>query len=451
MNIKLTEGNVSETLLKFSLPILASEMIQRVCILTDNIIAGKFIGEYALAAIGSVFPITVVFTSIALGLSNGCSVIISQLCGKKDYSSMKTAVSTTVLSSLFVSVALALFGLIFSNSFVMLVNVPTEVFDSALIYLQLYMISFVFKYLYSICTGIFIAIGDSKLAFFCLMTSSILNIVFNIVFVCYLNLGIPGIALAALIVQIIMAFITIAVLIKKMKGFQEEEQYKRFSSATLKSIGKLCIPSILKRGIVSLGDVYMLRIINSYGVMATTGYTAALQLNMFFFTCLLALGNGLSSYTAQNIGAERIERVKKGLKSGIVMSVCIALLFFTLFTGFPKKFLYFFLNEESIDTVSIGVTFLRLTTPFYVVVCIKQLIDGVLRGSGAMLYPLGITIVDLLQRVILVNILPSYYGLRGVFITFPTGWTLSAVLYCIFFYKGVWKQRNVLSAESTKI
>jgi putative MATE family efflux protein len=443
MDTSLTEGRVGEGLLRYSLPLLASELVQRLCALADSVIAGKLIGEYALSAIGSVLPVTVVFSTIAIGFGSGCSIIVSRLYGKKDKAAIKMATRTAALSALAICVVLESLGLVFSRSLVAMVNAPDELLGDARDYLEIYVLSFAFRFALCLCIGIFNAFGNSRLSLLCLSLCSACNVILDIVLVSCWGLGVRGIALASLASQAVMAAAALWMLVGKLRAFEGSPSRGACSLEMLREIYRLCMPSIAQQAILSLGDVYMLRVINGYGLGAMTGYNAALQLNLAFFTCVNALGTGLSCYTAQNMGMYRPDRVEKGLVAGIAMSLGAVVPFtFCLFL-FPETFLSLFLGAGSDRAFSIGSLFLRLTSPFFLVVSVKQLIDGVLRGSGAMSYPLWITVIDLAQRVLLLFVLPLRLGLAGVFITFPTGWSLSAILYFAFYRRGVWREKGV--------
>ena len=436
----MTEGKPSKILWAFSIPMLVSVMFQQIYNIADSMIAGKFVGEEALAAVGASYPITMIFMAIAMGCNIGCSVVISQLFGAKKYGEMKTAITTTFFSCGALSVLLTISGLLFCHPMLRMIRTPENIFSDAALYLNIYIGGLAFLFLYNICTGIFTALGDSRTPLYFLIGSSIGNIILDLVFVISFRMGVAGVAWATFIAQGISCILSIITLVRRVREVKTQEKPELFSLSMLGKISWIAVPSILQQSFISVGNIFIQFLVNGFGSAAIAGYSAAVKLNTFSITSITTLANGLSSFTAQNIGAGRLERVKKGFKSSLVMLACVVLPFFIAYFFFDKPMLMLFMNEESDVAIGIGREFLRIVSPFYIIVGFKLMADGVLRGAGAMKCFMIATFTDLLLRVLLAFVFSGPLGTTGIWTAWPVGWCLAAVLSVTFYLKGVWKE-----------
>lgn len=444
----LTEGSIHKKLWLFSIPMLISVMFQQIYNIADSMIAGKFVGENALAAVGASYPITMLFIAVAMGCNIGCSVIISQLFGAKEYGHMKTAVSTTYISCIILSIFLTILGFIFCTPLMRLMKTPENIFSDSRLYLDIYIAGITFLFLYNVCTGIFNALGDSRTPLYFLIGSSLGNIILDYVFVTAFHMGIAGVAWATFIAQgisCILSVLTLTLRLKKIKVVNEQKHIL-FSFSMLKKISIVAVPSILQQSFISVGNLFIQSIINSFGPSVIAGYSAAIKLNTFAITSFTTLANGLSSFTAQNIGAQRIDRIKKGFWSGITLAMCIVIPFFLAFFFLCQPLVALFMTDPSESTLAMntGIDFLRIVAPFYFIISIKLMSDGILRGSGAMLYFMIATFSDLILRVALAYILSDFYGITGVWLSWPLGWMIGTALSFGFYLKGVWKKNKAL-------
>lgn len=444
----LTEGSIHKKLWLFSIPMLISVMFQQIYNIADSMIAGKFVGENALAAVGASYPITMLFIAVAMGCNIGCSVIISQLFGAKEYGHMKTAVSTTYISCIILSIFLTILGFIFCTPLMRLMKTPENIFSDSRLYLDIYIAGITFLFLYNVCTGIFNALGDSRTPLYFLIGSSLGNIILDYVFVTAFHMGIAGVAWATFIAQgisCILSVLTLTLRLKKIKVVNEQKHIL-FSFSMLKKISIVAVPSILQQSFISVGNLFIQSIINSFGPSVIAGYSAAIKLNTFAITSFTTLANGLSSFTAQNIGAQRIDRIKKGFWSGITLAMCIVIPFFLAFFFLCQPLVALFMTDPSESTLAMntGIDFLRIVAPFYFIISIKLMSDGILRGSGAMLYFMIATFSDLILRVVLAYILSDFYGITGVWLSWPLGWMIGTALSFGFYLKGGWKKNKTL-------
>lgn len=444
MTKDLTVGNPQSILWRFTMPMFLSVIFQQLYNIADSIIAGKFAGEDALAAVGASYPITMIFMAIAVGSNIGCSVIISQLFGGKQYGKMKTAVTTTLISSVILSILLTIAGLLGSKALMILIKTPENIFADGDLYLRIYIGGFLFLFLYNISTGIFTSLGDSKTPLYFLIGSSVGNVFLDLLFVAVFHWGVAGVAWATFIAQGISCVLALFTVLKRLHAIQVNEPAALFSLPMLGKIAGIAVPSILQQSFVSVGNIFIQSLINGYGSSIIAGYSAAIKLNTFMITSFSTLGNGISSFAAQNIGAGKMERVKEGFAASVKFALCIAFPFFAAFFFFPKTMILLFMSEGSKLALDTGVTFLRVVSPFYFVICLKLMADGVLRGAGAVKAFMATTFSDLILRVILSFLLTIPFGVSGIWYSWPIGWTISTLLSLYFYFKGVWKLKAVV-------
>lgn len=440
MNKDLTFGEPRKILWQFALPMFISVIFQQLYNIADSVIVGNFAmhGEDALAAVGASYPITMIFMAIALGCNTGCAVVISQLFGAKKYREMKTAVSTTLLASFVISIVLTVCGLLFSRGMLKMISTPENIFTDADVYLKIYIGGFIFLFFYNVVTGIFTSLGDSKTPLYFLIGSSVSNIILDYVFVAMLHWDVAGVAWATFVCQGIACVLALFTLQKRLKSIEVGEKAESFSWPMLKKVMAFAIPSILQQSFVSVGNIFVQNLINRFGSSVIAGYSAAIKINTFAVTCFSTTGNAVSSFTAQNVGAGYYDRVKKGLKAGLLMGLIIGIPFFV--SGFfgGGILIKLFMKEQSTVALETGIQFLKIVAPFYFVIPMKLITDGLLRGSGAMRYFMISTFSDLILRVALGYILAVSFGTTGIWMSWPIGWTIGTVLSLWFYKKGVW-------------
>jgi putative MATE family efflux protein len=429
----LTEGKPSKVLWGFSIPMLLSVVFQQLYNIVDSIVAGKFVGAQALAAVGASYPITMIFMAIATGANIGAAVVISQLFGAKNFARLKTAIFTSVISIAILAAALTVFGLIFCGGMLNLLSTPENIFADSKVYLNIYIGGLVFLFIYNICTGVFTALGDSRTPLYFLIASSVGNIILDIVFVVPLKMGVAGVAWATFIAQGISSVLAFVVMLRRIRKIQSR-RYKKFSFVMLGKISLVAVPSILQQSFVSIGNLFIQSRVNSFGSDVIAGYSAAIKLNTFAITSFSTLGNAMSSYTAQNVGAGKLFRIPQGLKAGVVMLIAVALPFFAAYFIFPNSMMNIFVNSQETAIIAVGKNFLRIASPFYFIAAAKLTVDGILRGAGRMKEFMAATFTDLLLRVILAYVLSYMLSSEtGIWLSWPVGWTIAAVMSWMFY------------------
>ena len=437
----LTVGKPEKVMWRFCIPLFGSVIFQQFYNLADSFVAGKFIGENALASVGNSYEITLIFIAFAFGCNIGCSVIVSQFFGAKNYGEMKTAVYTAMITSAVVCTVLMCLGIGFCDTMLHMIRTPEELFADSKLYLDIYIWGLPFVFFYNIATGIFSALGDSKTPFYFLAASSTANVAVDILFVTAFNMGVAGVAWATFLCQGISCLLAVSVVFLRLRKIHADGRISVFSVLILKKFLSVAVPSVLQQSFISIGNIIIQGVINGFGAGVIAGYSASVKLNNLVITSFTTLGNGISNYTAQNIGAEKLARVKEGFRAGIklVWLLSIPLFFAYFFAG--KWLLYLFMEDPSALALQTGIAFLRILSPFYFVISAKLVADGILRGSNMMNKFMIATFTDLILRVGLAIVLSrTALGSVGIWSAWPIGWTVAAILSIMFYRSGKWNQ-----------
>lgn len=440
MNRDLTQGSPRSVIWRFSLPLFFSVLVQQLYVVTDSLVAGRFIGETALASVGNTYQITLLYQAVAFGCTVGCSVVVSRLFGAKKTERLRSAVTTALIASVGLSVALTAAGILGGGALLGLMHTPQEMFAGSKQYLDIYSAGIVFLFLYQIVLGIFAALGDAKTPFWFLTVTSLANILLDFVFVVALHMEVAGVAWATFACQAGGAIVSLAFLLRKLQleklqhGETESqtEHIAVFSGGLLREMLNIALPVILQQAIISVGGILIQGNVNSFGSGVSAGYAAAIKMNNMAIMGLMAFDKGMTSYTAQNKGAQRPERIRAGLRAGIRLSVGAGILIGAVYLVFRYSIIQLFLKTADAEALATGVQYLQVVVPFYVFVSIKIVCDGVLRGLGAMRQLLTGTFVDLALRVGCGFLLSSLWGPVGIWAAWPIGWIVGMVVSAWF-------------------
>ncbi len=442
MNKDLTKGDPQKILWAFCLPMFGSIIFQQLYNIADSLVAGRFIGENALAAVGNSYNITLIFIAFAFGCNMGCSVIVSQLFGAKDYARMKTAVYTTLIASAVLCIVLMLAGFLSCDVLLRLMKTQEEIMADSALYLDIYILGLPFLLFYNIATGIFSALGDSKTPFLFLAFSSTANIAVDILFVVSLQMGIAGVAWATFLCQGVSCIFSVLLILKRLAGIEVSSgnaKVEIFSRDLLKKILTIAIPSVLQQSFISVGNILVQGCINSFGVSVAAGYSAAIKLNNLVITSFTTIGNGISNFSAQNIGAKTWFRVREGFRAGLKLVWTLSLPLCLLYLCLGRYLLLLFMDQSSVKALQTGQQFLWIVSPFYFMISAKLVSDGILRGAGAMKQFMTATFTDLILRVVLAFVLSALMRSEiGIWLSWPIGWCLGTLLSLLFYKKGYW-------------
>src|SRR5699024_7650875 len=340
----MLKDNPGKSLLFFAIPMIIGNLFQQFYNMTDSIVVGKFVGEGALASVGASYSLTTVFIMIAIGGGIGSSVIISQYLGAKEYEKMKTAIYTVLISFFVLSVFMFAFGILANKKLLLLLNTPLNILDDAVLYLRIYFIGLPFLFMYNILSAVFNSLGKSKIPLYLLIFSSTLNIVLDLYMVIVLKMGVAGVAVATVIAQGLSAVISFLILMKTIEKYDaDDEHIKKFDRSILKTMILLAIPSILQQSIVSIGMVLVQSVVNNFGSSVLAGYSAGTRIESICIVPMIAMGNAISTFTAQNLGANQIERVREGYKAGYRIVIVFAIIIALISSLFYKNIISIFL------------------------------------------------------------------------------------------------------------
>ncbi|MDO4331118.1 MAG: MATE family efflux transporter [Eubacteriales bacterium] len=454
----MIEDAPGRTLFFFALPMILGNLFQQFYNMADSAIVGRFIGEDALAAVGASYALTTVFVMIAIGGGNGSSIITSQYLGAKKYRKMKTSIFTALITFLLVSVVLALFGLGFSGGILRILKTPVNILDQAGIYLKIYFCGLPFLFMYNVLAAMFNATGDSGTPLYLLIFSSVLNVALDILFVTQFALGVAGVAIATVLAQGISAVISFCLLLAKLKGYGEEQESlpeeqeisdtgggRLFDVSMLGRMIKVAVPTMLQQSIVSVGMLLVQSVVNGFGSSVLAGYTAGSRIDSICIVPMIATGNAVSTFTAQNMGAGRPERVRQGYRAARFMVYGFAVFICVILLLFRYQIIGIFMNgEANTQAYSTGVSYLSFIAFFFVWIGLKATADGVLRGSGDVAVFTAANLVNLAIRVAVANLCAPYWGVAAVWYAVPMGWAANFFISFGRYLSGKWSQKKLI-------
>lgn len=334
-------------------------------------------------------------------------------------------------------------GICFCDGLLRMIHTPEELFADSKLYLDIYIWGLPFVFFYNIATGIFSALGDSKTPFFFLAASSTANVAVDILFVTAFHMGVAGVAWATFLCQGISCLLAVWTVFLKLRKIQSDGCRKVFSFPVLQKFLSVAVPSVLQQSFISVGNIIIQGVINGFGAGVIAGYAASVKLNNLVITSFTTLGNGISNYTAQNIGAGKYKRIKDGFRAGIKLVWLLSIPLFFVFFFAGKWLLYLFMEEPSALALQTGIAFLRILSPFYFVISAKLVADGILRGADMMNKFMIATFTDLILRVGLAIILSKTSMESSIWCAWPIGWTVAAVLSVIFYQSGRWNEQSL--------
>lgn len=435
-------------LLIFALPMMLGNFFQQAYTMADSVIVGRFVGEEALAAVGASYSLTNVFISIAIGGGVGASVITSQTFGSRDYSRMKRSVSTALLSFLAISLVLGAGGLLFSRQIMVLLRTPENILQDASTYLNIYFLGLPFLFMYNVLSSMFNALGRSRIPLYLLIFSSVLNVALDIYMVTALSMGVAGVAWATLIAQGISAVLSFVIFLRGLKSYPGKLD-RLFDGRELKNMARVALPSILQQSTVSIGMMLVQSVVNSFGSQMLAGYSAAMRIESVCIVPMSAMGNAISSYTAQNIGAGKPRRVKAGYRAsyGIVFAIAAVICLAVQLLARPLVSLFM---EEGGSTLAFetGMACTRFMGWFYVLIGLKMISDGVLRGAGDMTMFTVANLVNLGLRVVLAVTLAPQFGIQFVWMAVPVGWLINYGISFLEYRTGKWEQPRGIRSQT---
>lgn len=441
----MTEGSPAKLIWAFSVPMFIGSIFQQLYNMADAIVVGRYVGPNALAAVGTSFPIIFLLVSLVLGMTMGSGVVISQFFGAKDLVKMRRAVTTALAFQLVFAAFLGGLGVVLSRPLLVLLNTPDVILADAAAYMQIFFGGILFMFAYNALAGILRSLGDSKTPLYFLIISSLLNVALNIYFVIGLNLGVRGVAWATLIAQGVSSVLTFLYIYRFVPLLQFKRSELAFDWDIFWAMVRIGAPSSLQQALASVGMLAVQALVNSFGPITMAAYTAASRMDSFAMIPIMNFGMAVSTFTGQNVGANRLDRVVQGLKATLLMVVGSCLVVSILVFTMGGQMIQLFVSGAQPEIISQGVDYMRTISFFYSVFGGLMVVNGVLRGAGDAWVPMVTTLTSLAVRVLsaylLVNTALTY---RGIWWSIPIGWSVAAVVPTYRYFSGAWKAKAVV-------
>lgn len=441
-----TKGNVTKLILNFTLPMLLGNVFQQLYNIVDSIIVGKVLGKEALASVGASFPIIFTLIALLIGIGSGFSIIISQFYGAKDINRVKRAIDTMYIFLFGAGIIVSVLGIYFSEDLFLLLQLPEELIPQATSYLNVYMAGMIMFFGFSGTSSVLRGLGDSKTPLYFLILASIFNIIFDLLFVMVFKWGIAGAAWATVIAQS-GAFISGIIYLNRSHNILKFSLFKLVFDKELfiKSL-KIGIPSGLQHTFVALGMMALLGIVNTFGTDVIAAYTAAGRIDSLAMMPAMNFSQAVAAFVGQNLGANKIDRVRQGFKVTFIMSNVFCLFMTAIIILFGSHLMKLFTTD--VNVIAIGEKYLIIVSSFYLLFSTMFTINGVLRGAGDTLIPMFITLFALwIIRIPGAYFLSSKIGETGIWWSIPLGWSMGTIFSYLYYRTGRWKTKSIVSVQ----
>ena len=434
----MTQGNIWKLLITFSVPLIIGNLLQQMYNTADSIIVGNFVGSNGLAAVGAGTALINLIIAFAQGAAVGAGVVVSQYIGADKKDKIKISVHTSICISIILGLILSLLGIFASPSLLIMMKTPKVVLKSSILYLQIYCGGLIFNVIYNMATGILNAAGNSKKPLVYLAIASFTNIILDLLFIKIFKLGVMGAAIATDISQAISCILAIGYLLKVKSDYKLYIKDLKINKETAVKIIKIGLPTAIQNMVISFSNVLVQSSVNAYGATAMAGYAAYLKIDGFNILPVLSISMAVTTFTGQNVGANRLDRVKKGMYSSLIM-----VLVYTAFIGavlliFSHQVLGLF--THSAQVIMYGQLAMKYFCPYYFLLGILNVLAGTVRGAGKGIPPMIILLFSMcIFRILWIKIaLPFYSSIDGVFILYPISWLVGAILMILYTKFGKW-------------
>lgn len=446
----MTVGSPVKKLIQFSIPLLIGNLAQQLYNTVDSIVVGQYVGDNALAAVGASGPMINLLLVLFVGISTGAGVMTAQYFGAKRRQELSNTVGTTVVMTLLVSLAVMVAGPLLVPPFLRMVGTPAEIFEMTSSYMTIYFLGIAGMAYYNIIAGMLRGMGDSVMPLVFLMVACGLNIVLDIAFVAQFDMGVSGVALATIIAQFVSAFLCLRRLTRMKDVLDLNVHTLKPHMDLAKDLVKLGLPSGLSQAIFSMAAIVVQSLTNSFGAMIIAVNTVVMRVDGFAMMPNFTFGNAMTTYTGQNMGAGRVDRVQEGVRDGLklVLAVSATLVAAILLLGGPLMRLF----TETPEVVEMGQKMMRILAVGYVAMAINQTLSGVMRGAGDTMTPMWISMIT----TVIIRV-PLAYGIAAVthsptslFISLLISWCIGAALTVLAYKKGKWRKKAVVRSAGER-
>lgn len=439
----MTEGNIWKLLIIFSIPLILGNLLQQMYNTADSIIVGNFVGSNGLAAVGSGTALINLIIAFSQGAAVGAGVIVSQNLGARDKQKTKLAVHTAMCIAIILGVILSAIGVIFSRDLLVWMKTPKSVLKDSVLYLQIYCGGLIFNVIYNMATGILNAAGNSKRPLIYLAIASVTNIILDLVFIKELKWGVKGAAIATDISQALSCVLAVGYLLRVNSDYKLIIKELKIHGNTAKQIIRVGLPTAIQNMVISFSNVLVQSSVNSYGATAMAGYAAYLKIDGFNILPVLSISMAVTTFTGQNVGAKKPDRVKKGMWTALIMGVVYTVIIGVVILLTSHTVLGLFTKDN--EVITYGQLAMKYFCPFYFLLGILNILAGTVRGAGKGVPPMLILLFSMcIFRILWIKIaLPFYSTIDGVFILYPISWFVGMVLMIIYTKFGKWLPKGL--------
>lgn len=438
----MTEGTIWKKILFFSIPLILGNLLQQLYNTVDMIIVGRFVGSNALAAVGSSGSFVMLLVSFCMGTSAGAGVVIAQYYGAENKKGVQEAVHTTLALGLILGAVLTVVGIVISPTILVWMGTPDKVLYDAVLYLRIYFVGLIPGVIYNMSAGILNAVGNSRRSLVYLACASMTNIVLDLVFVAGLKLGVAGVAIATDLSQLVSCILIVGYLVKVQDMYKVTLRNIRCHRHMAKRIITIGLPTGIQNMVISFSNVLIQSGINGFGEMAMAGSAAYMKIDGFNILPVMSLSMAATTFTGQNVGAGKIDRVKKGMWVTLGMVIAYTILSGVLILSFIRPILGIF--TEDAQVIAYGTLEAQYFCPFYFLLGIMHQLAGTVRGTGKTIPPMAVILFSLcIFRVLWMQLaMPHFETIRGIFVAYPISWGIGAVLMAIYTWKGQWLKKS---------
>lgn len=444
----MTTGSPVKLILLFSVPLLIGNVFQQLYNMVDSMVVGRFVGEAALAAVGTGFPIIFMMTSMFLGLGIGASVMISQFYGAKDLSQVSATVNTIYTSIIISAIPLSLLSILLTDPILRLIQVPENTFPDARLYMIIVFAGLIGNLGFNINAGILQGLGDSKTPLLFLSVACLINIVLDLVFVLVFDWGVAGVAWATIIAQAFSWVFGIVYINKKYEFLHISPFRFAFDKQLFRQTMRLGVPTGIQQALFAVGMIAIQSLVNSYGSAFMAGYNGANKLDTFAFMPIQSFSTAVTTYVGQNIGAGKLQRVRHGTFWALILSFGVSIVLGGATILFAPALMQMF--SPSPEVIAAGVAYLQRILPFYCLFSLFFILNAVMRGAGEAIVPMLTSIISLwLARVPAAYLFADWFGRDNMFFCYAAGWVLGDIITLYFYLRGNWKQKALTYSQDT--
>lgn len=441
----MTKGNPLKLIISFAVPMLIGNIFQQVYNFVDAAVVGRFVGADALAAVGSTGSIISVLVALMMGLTGGGGILISQCFGMRDFPKLRKTVTGLIYIAAAMAVIISVVGTLYSKFMLNLLGTPENVIGDAAAYTRVMFAGMAGMAAYNAANAVLRSLGDSRTPLIALIISSIINVVLDLLFVVVFKAGVIGAAVATIIAQTLSAVFCIVHIIRKRCELNLEGISFKTDKFIIKTIIKTGLPGALESCLISLGTMSVQRLVNSFGSVTMAAYTASTKIDSIAIAPVVSVANAISVYTGQNIGAGKIDRIKKGLYQSLAALICACVVITALIVIFRRQFLSLFLDPTyAAGSILIGERYLTIVCFAYVIAAVMRSYLNVLRGAGDVNTSALSGITELAGRILFAYILVNPMGVTGIWVATPISWAMGAAIPIIRYYSGKWVTKRLV-------